>query len=280
MIDRKEFAEELILRENVRKAIKIVGGRRERRALTEDASEAQLRTLLRELIAEAQSAVASRARHDSTGINALEDLLRNSNILFVLETGFKSLTTDEQQRNSYRRHVLSAVSKSLAPEESRKEAGEDVEITEDVDIEISDRPEDDPDFIDVSEPEEEEEVEVDEKEEFGLNGEDKTGRNRAYTDFSQIEKDILTAYDDLDNPNDMAMFEEYLVKNLALYFDKYENELATDVEEPAAAAEAEANIGDVEAPAAAGTEEDTIANIELQEILKHLDIEDIIKNLL
>ena len=30
------------------------------------------------------------------------------------------------------------------------------------------------------------------------------------------------AYDDLDNPEDIRLFEEYLIKNLALYFDKYE----------------------------------------------------------
>ena len=34
------------------------------------------------------------------------------------------------------------------------------------------------------------------------------------------------------------MFEEYLLKNLTLYFDKYESELQTNVEPPAAAADA------------------------------------------
>ena len=34
------------------------------------------------------------------------------------------------------------------------------------------------------------------------------------------------------------MFEEYLIKNLVLYFEKYENELAEDPERPAAAADA------------------------------------------
>ena len=36
----------------------------------------------------------------------------------------------------------------------------------------------------------------------------------------------------------MAMFEEYLVKNIALYFDKYESELQVTVEPPDAAADA------------------------------------------
>tara|TARA_Y100000593_G_scaffold75426_1_gene139186 strand:+ start:6336 stop:7181 length:846 start_codon:yes stop_codon:yes gene_type:complete len=281
MIDRKEFAEELILRESVRKAIKIVKTRRNKALLAEEENETKLRQIIRELFVEGQSAVAAVAKHDSTGINALEDLLKNTNVLATLETGYKSLTTDIQQRESYRNHILSAVEKALAPEESRKEAGEDEElgapINEDLDIEIGDRPEDDPDFIDIDDKEEIEIEEPDPKDQFGLAGEDKTGRNRAFTDFQDIEKVILTAFDDLDNPQDIAMFEEYLIKNLALYFDKFENELKTNVEAPAAADEAVPDESEVDS----GAEEDIdIASIELQEVIKHLNIDDIIENLL
>jgi hypothetical protein len=279
MFDRKEFAEEVLLREHIRKAIKIVSVRRKERLTESAAQEAQLRQEIRALINEAQTAVAAVAKHDSTGINALEDLLRNSNLLSVLETGYKSLTTDKAQRISYRNHILSAIGLALAPEESRKEAGEDVEITEDIDIDITDDPKDDPDFIDV-EDEGTEEVEVDEKEEFGIAGEDKTGRNRAFTDFQNVEKNILTAFDDLDNPEDIKMFEEYLIKNIALYFDKYENELSANVEEPAVAADAEAGGPGTADPAPAEEPEDEVAPIELQEIIKHLNLDDIIKNLL
>ena len=41
--------------------------------------------------------------------------------------------------------------------------------------------------------------------------------------LKNIEKNVLTAFDDLDNPEDMALFEEYLIKNLALYFEKWED---------------------------------------------------------
>ena len=44
MIDRKEFAEELMLRENVRKAIRHVLGRRETKRLNE---ENELRSVIR-----------------------------------------------------------------------------------------------------------------------------------------------------------------------------------------------------------------------------------------
>jgi len=281
MIDRQELAEELLLREIIRKAIGVVSRRRRDRDTAMLAEEAELRGVIRDLITEGQSAVAAAAKHDSTGINALEDLLRNSNLLSVLETGYKSLTTALQQRISFRNHILSAVGLALAPEESRKEAGEDVEITEDVEIDITDKPEDDPDFIDVTKDSgaaaEVEEPEVDEKEEFGIDGEDKTGRNRAFTDFHDVEKNILTQFDDLDNPIDMDMFEEYLIKNLALYFDKFENELNAEVEAPAIAADAEPNMPSASSELGA---EGEIANIELQELIKHLDIDDIVENLL
>ena len=275
MIDRKKLAEELILREQIRKAVAIVKTKRERKILSERKQNSKLRSIIRELIVEASS-VATAAKHNNTGINALEDLLKNTNILSVLETGYKSLTTDKQQRDSYRNHILAAVARSLAPEESRKQAAGD--LTEDIDIEIGDRPEDDPDFIDVD-PEEKSDEEV-AKDDFAMAGEDKTGRNKAFTDFQNIEKVILTAFDDLDNIEDLVLFEEYLIKNLALYFDKFESELDVNVEAPPEAAGAEPNLGGE----AAETEEvdagEEAANIELQELLVHLDIDDIIKNLL
>jgi len=279
MIDRIKLAKELKLREHVRAAIKVVKNRRNQTMLQELKQETALREVVRELITEGQSAVAAIAKHDSTGINALEDLLRNTNVLSVLETGYKSLTTDTGQRDSYRNHILAAVEASLAPEESRKSAGEDVEITEEIDIEVGDRPQDDPDFIDVEEDEAEPEPEPDEKEEFGLNGEDKTGRNRAFTDFQNIEKVILTSFDDLDNPEDMSMFEEYLIKNLSLYFDKFEGELNVNVSPPVAAASAVPDTIDGSAPHAPD-EETNIPEFALEEIIKHLNIDDIIENLL
>jgi len=287
MINRHEFAQEMMLREHVRKAISIIKTKRLDKRLVVLREEATLRGFVRSLLVEGQSGVADAARHDSTGINALEDLLKNSNILSVLEKGFKSLTTDADQRASYRNHILVAIQKALAPEDSRKNAGEDTELDsleEDINIDI-DRPQDDPDFIDVEEKEEVVE-EPDERDSFGIGGEDKTGRNMAYTDFQAIEKVILSAFDDLDNAEDSTMFEEYLIKNLALYFDKFEAELDPTAEEPEEAAAAELDVGaeDEEMGLEGGDdldlEDEEAAAIELQEVAKFLDIDDIIKNIL
>jgi hypothetical protein len=293
MIDRIQFAQELLLREEIRKAIKVVNQRRHKRLLESRRKEKELKVIIRGLLKEAQTAVSTTAKHSNTGINTLEDLLKNTNILSVLEMGFKSLTTDPEQRTSYRNHILVAVEKILAPEESRKEAGEDVEeteveeVTEAISIDIDDKPEDDPDFIDVEEKEVTKSDGEVEKEEFAISGEDKTGRNKAFTDFLNIEKVILRSFDDLDNPEDRALFGEYLIKNLALYFDKYDTDLETNVEEPEAAAGAElggpgtaSEEPEGAEPALEPGEDEEVANIELQEVIKHLNIEDIIENLL
>ncbi len=157
-----------------------------------------------------------------------------------------------------------------------------------IDVEIKDTPtvvtSENDKTIDVEEKEVKSDGEI-EKEEFAIEGEDLTGRNKAYTDFQSIQKVILRAYDDLDNPEDLDLFEEYLIKNLALYFDKFEADLETTVEEPAAAADAEANLGTEEPPGEevdleGGEEAEGEEELKLQEVLKHLNVDDIIKNLL
>ena len=73
-----------------------------------------------------------------------------------------------------------------------------------------------------------------EQEQFGsgLEGMDETGRNMAYTSFRKISQYILDAFDSLANPKDKQVFLDYLVTNLKLYFDKFEDELQSTVEEP------------------------------------------------
>ena len=66
----------------------------------------------------------------------------------------------------------------------------------------------------------------------GLEGLDETGRNMAYTSFRKVSQYILDAYDSLANMEDKEVFVDYLITNLKLYFDKFEDELQKSVEEP------------------------------------------------
>ena len=66
----------------------------------------------------------------------------------------------------------------------------------------------------------------------GLEGMDETGRNHAYTSFRKVSQYILDAYDSLANMDDKEIFVDYLITNLKLYFDKFETEMQSAVEEP------------------------------------------------
>jgi len=227
MIDRNQLAEEMKLREEIRRAIKIVKERRqtqEQKALTE---EKELRSLIRKLIAEAE--VADEIPQRSTGINVLEDLLKK--IVPILEDDFKQLTTDEEQRNSYRGHIVNGIQNLVAPEKAIDD-GDDLEELSELDVEIGD--EADEAFIDIRSDAEKKNDEKDsvegELETFGIEGADETGRNMAYQTFKKIENNILNAYDLLSNTEDRTEFYDYLITNVKLYFDKFEEDLKPNLE--------------------------------------------------
>ena len=50
--------------------------------------------------------------------------------------------------------------------------------------------------------------------------------------MSAIDKNLITAFDNLDDPDDRAMFKDYLMTNLNLYFERFEEELPADLPAP------------------------------------------------
>lgn len=58
---------------------------------------------------------------------------------------------------------------------------------------------------------------------------DQTGRNIAFSSFKKIEQNILDSYELLDNEKDAKIFYDYLLTNVKLYFDKFEDELSGSV---------------------------------------------------
>lgn len=224
--------DEQILRENIRHLIKHVKQKKQN-------EESQIRESLKELLRLELKAMLSEADvpdvdptpNKSTGINVLEQLLKK--IVPVLETDFKSLTTSADQRNSFRAHIVNAVINTLTPAKVNNEAGEEESLDEEIDIQIGD----DDKFIDIrtdaEKKAEEEENAPDEREQFGsgVDG-DETGRNMAYESFKKIESSVIDSYELLSNPEDQEVFYDYLIANLKLYFDKFEGELAGQVDEP------------------------------------------------
>lgn len=222
--------EEVKLRGLIRQAIRINQNRtlnEKRKQLNE---ENKLRMIIRKLLSEVAE---DQPKHDSTGINVLEDLLKK--IIPVLQTDFKILTTSREQRDSFRAHILNAVQNSLSTEYMYAVSGAD-QLSEKVtitDLEDKDK------FIDINKDKKKEEEEKKAKEQSpeakfskGLEGEsyDTTGRNMAMQTFKKIERAIAEAYSLLDDKKDRGLFYDYLITNLKLYFDKFEEEMLASPE--------------------------------------------------
>ena len=242
-----------LLRENVRDLISLVKKRNKNKV----SEETQLRQIIREFLKhelkEASTPDNDPAPHKSTGINVLEDLLKK--IVPQIEDDYKLLTTSEEQRESYRAHIIQATVQTLTPvdlnNDAPDQAPESAGLEEEVDVQISDDEGEDDMFIDINpEKPKEKEEEEDPRDAFGIEGKDTTGRNMAYTTFKKIESQIIDAYDMLSNPEDQELFFDYLIANLKLYFDKFEAEIQPNVEEPtnqaydAAKSEPAADAGD------------------------------------
>ncbi len=235
------------LRKYINNKIKSTLSEQKQKVLNE---ELKLRKIIRQLIKESDISDMHPSR--STGINTLEDLLKK--VVPTLRTDYKRLTTDKAQRDSFRAHMLKAIKDSLVPsivnaqpqgddsmllqEPSDESSPEDLqvssELTEefqlldelDVDIE-DDSPADKDKMIPV-----EDDDQPSEEEAFGIEGQDETGRNMAFATNKKIQQYILDAFDSLANEEDRKTFISYLITNIKLYFDKFEDELQVTVEEP------------------------------------------------
>jgi len=232
-ISREEFVEELKLREFIQRAIKHVKSEKVKGFL----EERKLRSVVRCLISEAQTPDVDPTPNRATGINVLEELLKK--IIPVLETDYKTLTTNQEQRQSFRAHILNAAENTIKPAMVNNAAGEMATLDEPelnelqdfgeevneagIDIDI----EDDDDFIPI-----EKEEASDPVSDFGIEGQNETGRNMAYQSFKKIEANILDSYELLSDKEDQELFYDYLLTNLKLYFDKFEEELNPVVVEP------------------------------------------------
>ena len=233
MINRKEMAEEILLRESIQKIIRHVYKKRK--------LEINLvRQITRNLIKEV--AISDKTPHESTGIGELETLLKK--IIPILQDAYLTLTTDAEQRTSFSNHIMNAVANTLSTANINDSAVSDISEAIEIDVDdVGDEDEEDsdsiPEFIDIEddeEEEEEEEEEIPEEEEFASGLEDQgldlTGRNFAFRTYKDIEQQILNAYGMLDNAEDRSIFQEYFLINLKLYFASFEKELSPNVEAP------------------------------------------------
>ena len=216
-IDRQEIIAEELIRTHVRNRI-------EKKMV----SEQRLRKAIVKVIQEVETGTEESSEY--TGINVLASLLEK--IIPIIEDDYKMLTTSAEQRESFRNHIVHAIKNALKPIDASNVADQQENLVYTLDklllaekmkINLSDGG-DDPadyvegDFIDIEGPKEDEEF-------VQLDDQNETGRNFAATTFKQVEKQIVDAYDMLADEKDQKLFYDYLITNVLLYFDKFEDEL-------------------------------------------------------
>ena len=123
-------------------------------AKAEVLEEQKLREAVRKLIMkEVAVSDTDPSPHRSTGINVLEDLLKK--IIPVLEDDFKILTSNPEQRKSFRAHIINAAKNTIAPIKASDDAGKENQeedlLEQDVEVKIGGdkTPEEDEAFIDI-----------------------------------------------------------------------------------------------------------------------------------
>jgi hypothetical protein len=246
-IDRQQFLDELKLREQIRRAIAIIGERKQNQQTQMLAEEKRLRKVIRKLLKEEEG-----QGDESTGISYLRRDLKK--IIPELEGGYKALRSKKEQRDSYRAHIIGALKDIILRGDTNFNAKSDGDaladggdapidsgLNEEIDVNFGDS-ENFPDpekKLDIGreKPEELQAVEDDSEEnkeldDFSIEGEDKTGAAAALTSMKQIEKVVINTYSTLYDPTDRELYADYLITNTQLYFDEFEKELQTIIPEP------------------------------------------------
>lgn len=221
-INRDKIVAEELIRSYVRKRI---SSQLRKRTLAENKIRKAVRSLLAEVTAETDEAPAK-----STGINVLADLLEK--IVPIIEDDYKMLTTSKEQRESFKNHIVQAVKGALKPIDAP--AGglpESFEFEIDKDL-LGEKLKIDLDADDDQESVEGEFIDIEgEKEDdfgAGLDGQNVTGRNFAAATFKKIQTQIVDAYSMLADEDDQKVFYDYLLTNLLLYFDKFEDDISPE----------------------------------------------------
>lgn len=314
MQSREEIVKEMRTRKVVSKMLDLQKRRYVKNSINDILENFRLRSVLSKLVL--LESDVEKSPHRSTAVNVLDQVF--GKIKKNIEDGYKMLTTDKDQRDSYRRHLLNAVDNALKAEETNisaassenptdlaekslgsspgkgidnfvekglfpvvkgitkiaartagagvggtlgalkglgkgaksgydlvkklgLEEGEGAEELEEVEINIKsdsdplDIPDEDkvlPNVGDKGGDTEEPTEDKSEEEEFGIEGEELTGRDRAFPVFKQISEPIITGYKGLHNPNDREVYHDYLLTNMKMLMDQFEDELSGIVDEP------------------------------------------------
>ena len=226
-ISRNKFVAEQLIREHIRQRISD-------KLNMQKLAEQKIRKVVRRFLVEAEAGTEEPSTF--TGINVLANLLEK--IIPVLEDAYKMLTTSPEQRESFRNHIVHAIKNSIRPIEVATKAEnlpegyvfsvfpssllEDLKIDLDPQTDGEEKSSVQGEFIDIEGKDEDDQF-------VELEDQNETGRNFAATTYKSVEKQIVDAYDMLADKEDQQLFYDYLITNMLLYFDKFEDELSNSL---------------------------------------------------
>ncbi len=227
------------LRNYVREMILEVKEKQKKQYLERLTEERHLRSLIQKLLVE----VEDDTPETTTGMNVLKDLL--TVIVPILEDEYVQLSTSKAQRDSFRAHIIKSVQNLIstasmytkktegspdlqgktapAPQELQEQEEGEEETPEEVQ-----GPQADPAFINVKQPEKSKPEDAF----VQIPNIDATGRDMAKKAFLRVQKQILEAYSVLHDSADRNLFYKYLITNLKLHFDSFEDSLELQPKEP------------------------------------------------
>ena len=255
-IDREKFAMNVLEEAKLRKIIKNIILQKKQK-INEDK---KLRNLIRSLINE-QDEVSG---HKYTGINYLDRLLKKI-IPQSIEPNYMDLTTDPEQRKSYRDNLIAGLKKALSIDLALADISAELErlrkkqgligISEQLSVDLDD--EDVVIDIPTKSPEEEEEKNV--------AGSERTGAKAADDSLNDIIKDVKADFDSLSGL-DRDLFTRYLFINLLLNLDKFEDKInMSPSEEEASVPGYEEEKQEIEAAIGTGVQEEEPLDVPEQE---------------
>jgi len=242
-IKREDLMEEIKLRKAIRKIIT----ENKKKELNE---EQRLRKVIRRMLTEGKK--ADEVIYQSTGVNALRDLL--ANVGPIIKDKYRNLATSAKQREAFKNHLLigwrnllnvADISKDIEDKRAPKSL-DDIELEEDIEIKI--KKQDPSSLLADFEPKEYEPLKSKEQKlvaggELPTDPDQKTGMNAAAECLNLISSQTLTSYEQLFNPQDAEDFKEYGLANIAAYLDEIEAEMTVapeiDIETPEDSVEVE-----------------------------------------
>jgi len=224
-INRHKFIDGLLeeqkLRAIIRKGIGIILEKRKQNS-TLLREELQLKQIVRSLIKEGTK--KNIKQHNSTGMNELEKLVTSTSFLTELKNAYVLLSTNIEQRDSFKQHIMNAIENMFARDELNREPDEverereaekpesNVAVTPERDVE---------DQNDIVAQISEALLALNEQETPGpakstfvvLPEMERTGAIHAKTAWGKVEKLLITAVGELPLEEDRQVFKKYLLLN-------------------------------------------------------------------